>query len=440
MAEPERRQTARWIPAAVFVLALAVRLAFLSNHQRPLASDEIDYDELGWSLSRTGRYTMDGAPTAYRAPGYPALIGAVYAVAGRRPDAVKALQGVLDSITAVLLYALLRRRHRAAAAAAGFGWALFPPAILFSNLLFSEAAFVFGLVLFALLADLRGPPTLAWAAGLLLGGLILVKPSMLIVAAAVPWVLSRSPSPRTGSPSPAERGSAAVLLAVALLPVLLWLVRNVIAVGAPVLTTSTGVNLLIGNNPAATGGYMAPTLPAGLEPSGEFEADRRAGRAALAFISEHPVTAMRTEAKKLALLAGSESELAGGVFSPGPSRDRLRDRIRAVPGWLRFLVSFPTAAVVLLGLFGFATRPLDDVGRWFIAVALATVIATAVFFGSSRFHFPLMPFLVLFGAEFASSPQARIRFAPRARLIGAAGVCGVVAAAWVAEAWLLSGT
>ena len=51
----------------------------------------------------------DGHPTAYRAVGYPAFLGGIYAVAGREPRVVRVVQAALDTATSLLLFLALQR-------------------------------------------------------------------------------------------------------------------------------------------------------------------------------------------------------------------------------------------------------------------------------------------------------------------------------------------
>jgi hypothetical protein len=417
------------VSVAIVALALALRLVFLAAHPGPLTSDARDYDELGWTLAHEGRYAVDGKPTAYRAPAYPAFIAAVYAAAGRRPHLVQTAQAVLDSLTALLLLALLARRNRVAATIAGFAWALFPAAILLANSLFSETLFAFGIVLFAWLVC-RDRPGSDLAAGAVLGALILTKPMMLLFAAALPLALSRRS---------AARPTTAILL-VALLPVLAWMGRNVAVMGTPALVTSTGTNLLIGHNPSATGGYAVPAAGAATAPvQDEVRADLEAGARALAYAANDPLRTLGLGVRKVMLLSSSEAELAAGAFTHAATGARLRDRYQALPFWLRTLVSLPTLAILLLGVFGLATRGAGIETRLFLTLLFAIAISSFVFFGGSRFRFPLMPFLVLFGAEFAAAAGRRLHVAGRGRIVAAAAACAGVAAVWIGEALVLSG-
>jgi hypothetical protein len=416
-------------PLAIVALALAVRLAFLLAFPRPLASDARDYDALAWTLTTTGHYAVaDGTPTAYRAPGYPAFLAAIYAAVGRHPEAAKAAQAALDALTALLLYALLSRRSRAAALIAGLAWAVFPAAVLFSGQLFSETAFTFGVVALAWLVsrDRAGADALA---GLLLGALILTKPMMLLFAAALPFALVKRPSARPTT----------AILGIAIVPVLAWVARNLLVMGTPALITGAGASLWIGNNPRANGGYAEPApieIPAA---TGEMASDRIAGGEALTYIVAHPGATTVLGARKLALLASSEAELAAGAFTRSDTGARLRERYRAVPAWLRAVVNMPTLVILVLGVFGFAAGPSGIERRLFVALLYAIAASSLVFFGGSRFRFPLMPFLVTYAAGFASGGIQGIREIPHWRLMAAAAICGGIATVWIFEALILSG-
>lgn len=425
--------SSRWgLPLGVLLLAISVRAAFLLLHPLPLASDALDYDQLGWTLARTGHYATNAGPTAFRAPGYPAAVAGVYHFAGHNPQAVRWVQILFDSLTAFYLYRLLAPRNRAAAAWAGYGWALFPAAVLFSSDLWSETFFTFGAVRFLMLLRDDEPYT-DRAAGLLLGALILMKPMMLLVAAALPVVLSCRPS----------RRAASTILIVALIPVFAWMTRNLIVMGTPALVTSAGANLWIGNHPGATGGYTAPpAIGSSASHADEVASDRTAGAAAIRWIAAHPAQALAVSLRKVALVATSEAELTAGAFTSAHPGVRLRDRYRAVPVVTRVIVSLPSLFLLIIGVLGMASRRHDDAQleiRIFAALLMAILVSSFVFFGSSRFRFPLMPFFVLFGAQFLGErvPLHQVR---RRDTLAAAAVAVLILAIWIAEGVVLFGS
>jgi hypothetical protein len=423
---------AKWAPLGIFGLAFVLRMGLILLHPMPLMSDELDYDELGWTLAQTGDYSADGRPTAYRAIGYPAIVAAVYGVAGRNPVAVKIVQAVCDSLTALLLFSLLVGRDRTAAFCAGVGWALFVPAILFTNQMFSESLFTALLVGFVYVVCKSRAPGMGSSSppGLVLGFLALIKPTMLLFAGMLPMALSRLRPTRANL----------ALLAWACLPVALWIGRNAIVMKAPVLTTSTGINLLIGNNPKSTGGYSTAHGAGTRRPGGsETAADSAARLEALQYISNHPGHFLFNGPRKVLFLVSSESELAVGAFAKDASDRSVRfsEKVRTVPIWLHVVVSFPSAALLVLGTLGLATRGTDPLGRLFYALLFATAISSFIFFGSSRFRFPLMPFLAMFAAEFVTHWGSRLRAFTVGRIAVAVFACLVYTAVWAGEVYIV---
>jgi 4-amino-4-deoxy-L-arabinose transferase-like glycosyltransferase len=417
-------------PLPVFALALLLRLVVLHSQPRQLQSDEIDYDALGWSLASTGSYSIDGHPTAYRAPGYPFLVAGVYSVCGRNPSAVRHLQAVLDSSVVTLLYLLTRRRGRRMAKRAAWIWALYPPAILFSNQLFSETLYVLLLLGFMLClqdrTEVGKPPS--WVSGLLLGLAVLVKPTTLLVIVLLPLVTRGLVPPAVTT----------VTILCGLLPAGIWVTRNAVVMGAPILAANTGTNLLIGNGPKATGGYSAIAPSANLNTRGEVEADRAASEAAMRFIWADPKRTTLLAVKKIALLLSSEAELVVGFWSRPEEQLRFRERYQRVPIWAHLLVSLPYAILVLLGLIGLVSEPWDLARSIFIALSLSIVATTIVFFGSSRFHFPMMPFMVVFGVEFLETPWRTLASMGRTKRGCLIAACGLLLAVWSTEVLIMT--
>ena len=154
----------------VALLAVLIRLMPISDIERPLFSDERDYDRLARTLAATGRYDDEGRPTAYRPVGYPAMVAAIYCVAGPRPAAVRVVQAILDGATAFLLFLLLRRRGARTALGAAVLWAGFPPAILYTHFLRPETVASFLVV--AIAVALSTESSLSRVGRILLGSLL----------------------------------------------------------------------------------------------------------------------------------------------------------------------------------------------------------------------------------------------------------------------------
>ena len=86
----------------VFLLALAARAYWVAFANRPPQglNDPWMYHALGQQIADGRGYTMpDGATTAYYPVGYPAVLGALYALLGPNVLAAKMLNAVLGAAT-----------------------------------------------------------------------------------------------------------------------------------------------------------------------------------------------------------------------------------------------------------------------------------------------------------------------------------------------------
>jgi 4-amino-4-deoxy-L-arabinose transferase-like glycosyltransferase len=407
--------------------ALLLRVGFVVARDRPLVSDEIDYDGLGWTLASTGSYSDMGHPTAYRPIGYPAMVACVYAVAGRRPTAVHLVQAALGAASVLLLY-LLAGGARAGLWVAWL-WAVFPPAILYTDLLMPEGPFTAGLIGAACLAGVaagRGRRA-SCLFGAVLGLLALIKPLALLLLPLLPLGarIERTRLPHVGW--------IALGMLLAFGP---WLARNWIVLGSPTLTTSTGANLLIGNNPDATGGYVNPP-PAGIPPDAtEVERNRGETRSALSYIRKEPIRFLRNGLLKVAHTAGSEGGMLVWSFHPSPTdpSTRVREKYRSLPLWLHAVVSGPYMLAALLGTLGFFFFPRGMTRGFFLALLFATLATHFMFYGGARYHAHLMPFLTLFAGAWISGRrgESSVRLGRFAALTVGLVWLGL-GAVWVAE-------
>lgn len=376
-----------------------MRLSFIAFHQRPLISDEKEYDQLAWNLSTKGTYSYDSGPTAYRPVGYPAFVGAIYYVVGHHPIAVKFLQALLDLITVFLLYHLLDGFSKRTRLLGTASWAFYPPAILFANFLMSETLFVFLLVAsFVILKSLDArPPSLFFLLGMLMGILVLIKPNFIIFLVALPLMLFKTKI---------FLKQIALVVAGFLILVAPWLIRNYVSFGSFSFSSNGGINLLIGNNPNTTGAYVINYPEEILQNAKqEFEADRMAFRYATKYIVEHPVTFTANGVKKLAHLFESEGGLLVWSFHENPedAATRYSAKYASISLMLNALLNLPYALLLIFGVIGFAATPRDKFW-WLTTLFFVSWVAThVIFFGGGRFHFPLMPFFVFFAAYFLTS-------------------------------------
>jgi len=414
----------------ILALGLMIRISFVVLHDRPLISDEKEYDQLAYNIATKGSYSYDDTPTAYRPVGYPAVVGLIYSLAGHHPGIVKLFQALLDAIIPLILYQLLSGFSQRTRMLASAFWAFYPPAIMYANFVLSETGFTFILAL-AILLFLKSDPekrTFALLTGILFGMLALMKPSFLLFLALLPIVF-------LALRLPVERlwltGLGVLFL------ITPWAVRNYVTFGSATLSSNGGINLLIGNNPNATGAYTV-NFPAGIFDGArdEVEADRLAFQYATDYVLSNPGSFLVNAVKKIAHLFESEGGVLVWTFSgtPEDASTRFSAKYAALPPALTFALNLPSFLLLIGSILGFLAFP-DPKIRWLFVVLLGTWLLThGIFFGGSRFHFPLMPYVAAFAAWWLSYLPESFRDLSKSRKILAAVAIVALIAVWAYEA------
>ncbi|HMB58133.1 MAG TPA: glycosyltransferase family 39 protein [Arenimonas sp.] len=220
----------RWLMAAIFLLALILRLAFFfgAGMDHPIAGDIFQYVNYAWNLVNHGTFSLAQptlapvAPDAFRGPGYPAFLAIWFWLFGDSQWYLPAVlaQILIGALTAPLAIAWTRLwLPRPAALTAGLLVALWPHAIVLSSTLLSETVFCAALLQFfywAGLAERDRSSRWAVAAGLAGGIAYLVNP----IAALIPLTAAALLFFRR------QRRLAALLLASYLLVCGSWSLRN----------------------------------------------------------------------------------------------------------------------------------------------------------------------------------------------------------------------
>jgi 4-amino-4-deoxy-L-arabinose transferase-like glycosyltransferase len=298
----------------VVILALGVRLAYVdATPGYPLRHDSRDYDGHARSIAAGEGFSATlahGRPTAFRPPGYPYMLAGIYRLAGvdrapveRRVRVARIAGAVLGTLTVALVGLLaLALWGRRTAVIAGALTALYVPLITVGATVMSEPLFVV-LMLAALLAVVRHRQSahrlrFALLGGVLAGLAILTRANALVLL--LPFALAVwDGRPRLGR---AALGPPLALVAVALLTVAPWTVRN-----AVVLHSFVPVSTQLGSALAGTYNDQArndPVNPASwrsikhvaayaslwrnIDAIPEPEVDRRLRASARRYIVAHP--------------------------------------------------------------------------------------------------------------------------------------------------------
>jgi 4-amino-4-deoxy-L-arabinose transferase-like glycosyltransferase len=415
----------RLVVAAVVVVALLLRLAVVAadSGYRP-SNDAFEYDYYGRSIAagegyaRSG-YLLQGGPAAIRGPGYPYLIGAVYAASDNSRDAARVVNALLGALSVLLVYLIAKRiwGRRTGLLAAAFT-AVFPPLVLLSRDLVSESLFIpleLGAVL-CVLEFRRSGRAWRWAlaAGFLCGLAVLTRNTgaILIVPIAIGLWGGRHRPPRSSLAAPA------VAVLSALLVVTPWLIRDAIEFGRFVPVTTSGGIALSGTyneasnaDSASHGAWRNPQIVPEfthlfVEPGrDEADVDQILRREALGFAWAHPGYVAETSfwnvLRLFELSGGSVVEQRGhpvedrGIGSTTPLAERIGLGV-AVP--LALL-----GAILLLRSWSAGRRrggtPRLPTGPAFLWLVPTAMLAVAIpIAGVPRYRLPADPFLMMLAA------------------------------------------
>lgn len=387
-------------------------------------NDAFEYDYYARSIAAGDGYPESGylrqrGPTAIRGPGYPYLLGAVYALSG---DSVMVgrLAGAALGVLAVFLLYLIAKRiwgRRVGLIAAALA-AVFPPLVLLSRELWSETLFI-PLELGAVLCVLnfrRSGGELRWAAaaGALCGLALLTRNTAAPLLICIPLGVVVAPVRLRLK----TLGPPLAVLAVAALVLAPWAIRNTSAFGRFVpVTTSTGITASGVYNPtsfhdsSSHGAWRDPQVVPGFtylfETPGidEAEVDSRLRSEARDFAWGHPGYVAEVFAWDLArmfeLSGGSVVDGSGnsidtrGIGSATPPLERaglLAAGLLALCGAAAIFTSRRRGREHAGGLF-FPAGPLF---LWLIPAL--TLFLTALLNGLPRDRLPADPFLLLLAA------------------------------------------
>jgi hypothetical protein len=219
-----------------------------------------------------------------------------------------------------------------------------------------------------------------------------------------------------------------------------WIARNYILFDRFALSSNGGINLLIGNNPRATGAYGITFDPEILrDTKGEFDADRRAFRWAVRYIVEHPGRFVVNAVKKLGRLLESEGGLLVLTFHDNPeeSATHYASKYASIPLPLTLLTNLPYFLVLILGVIGFLALRRDPIWWFTLSLAASWALVHMVYFGGGRFHFPLMPFASVFAALCLGESRQLIKTLPRLQKIIGAIMILLLASLWICEGVLI---
>jgi Flp pilus assembly protein TadD len=409
---PESLGAAHYIFAAVFLVRLIVLVRLASSpFFLPTGSDMHFYDEWAKQILH-GHWTDHRA--FYGQPLYPFLVALLYQLFGYGPFIPGFFQTCVDAGTAVLIYKITLRvmvggpdkpgkAANITGIAAAAAWCFFLPAQAYSSILMptAGAVFVFWFLVWQIVRIETAPSRWrCFACGVLIGVTAMGVATILFL---IPLFLTAL-SLRRNEMGLAAKGTAAALLIMGVFigtsPC--WLHNYFVARDPVFLSAHSGINLWLGNNPAATGYPRFPDLHAG---QGEMlrdsidRAEMAAGRPlkrsevsrywsskARDYISVNPGAWLKLLARKLGNFWNAFEYDDLGMIAV------LRGYGIVFPG-LRF------ALVAVLGLSGavFSWRTFPA-SRWIVAAIGFQLLAILPVFVTERYRLAVVPGLLVLAA------------------------------------------
>ncbi len=268
---------------------LLLRAAWVLACPNAPYSDQAVYHYQAEMLARgRGYIDLDGNPTNFYPVGYPALLGAAYAIFGSRYVVAYGLNLLLAGVAIAGAYRLVTLLWGARAGKlAALLVAVHPTYVLLTTAMASEnpfcAALPWALWLIARLTREPRPPWLAPAAGLVVAAMTFLRPPALLLLScpAVFGLLARQPARKWVLDS-------LVACAVALAVLAPWGMRNQRDFGRFSLTSfNAGINLYMGNNPDSHGDWT-DDLPADIDTLPQPQSDLAYAKRGRQYIVTHP--------------------------------------------------------------------------------------------------------------------------------------------------------
>lgn len=397
------RPLADW--RTLFLIALLIRLAYVLFYpQQAVHADAGHYDALGWSLAQgLGYHLAGGEPNVYWAPGYPAVLAALYAVCGHTYVCVRVFQAILSALVPVIVGSIATKVFdRRTAFTAGVLCACYPGFIGYTGLLLTETLFttLLAVSMYCLMAVSKDSSSKSlMGLGVLVGLTCLCRAETVLLPLFIFVTLRLLFRDKT-----ATTKQWIVIYAAVVITLAPWSIRNYTVTGEFIpLTVHDGDVLWISSYKEEWLEFHPDrdpyrSLVAGLS---EVESSKVLRREGIRNIVHDPATFLWLSVKRLPrfwigghsnLFVGMEDSL-GGYF----------ERQQYGVFFLKLTMLGVNSLLVFLGMYGaylsFARRKGST--RSLVALGAPVVFVTAVhfvLFATPRFQIPIMPYVLVFAA------------------------------------------
>lgn len=394
--------SAYFIPAC-FVVYLGLRLALILCVPLQPTSDEQWYYNEAASLAAGRGYSEDHVPTAYWPVGWPGFLGLIFWLVGPSIIAGQMANWLCSAAIFVLTLRLARTlfKDELVARLSVLMLTIYPNQIAYVPDLGTE---IFYTMLLLLAIDLlvSGEDRWRWAvSGAVFGVATLTKTQTLLLPAtllAAWWIISRR-GPRLSY----QAGRAVVVYAAMAVVILPWTARNYRAFGEIVpVSTNGGMVLLTGNNPSAQGDFtpndpLVKQVPRGI--AQQVASDRLAKSLALTWIRTHPGAAIALIPKKIWRLWAPDGEAEWCYQAGYKNYDEYWVLFRTVRvvNQAYYIILMVLALLSVRYWYRGGNMTSREWSTGYVLIIYTTAISV-IFYGFSRYHFPVIPWIVMYAA------------------------------------------
>ncbi|MEO8992696.1 MAG: glycosyltransferase family 39 protein [Nitrosospira sp.] len=395
--------SAIFIPAC-FMLFLGLRAALIFFVPIEMDSDASWYLGRAVSIANGKGYSEDGNPTAYWPVGYPGFLGVLFYLFGQ-DQLVGQLANLLMAAGIFFLQLELTRRIFRNELAARFGILLltiYPNHIAYTSFILTEVYFTFLLLLGVYLYISRRDWLWIFLSGLVFGLATLTKPQILFLPGLLVLFRVFSREEKHSLNEHLVKGFVIYLVIIAVLTP--WAIRNSQVFGEVVLiSTNGGATLLTGNNPSANGGYVendALVAQRNFSVSDQVAADRRARKLAIEWIKENPARFVELIPLKIWSLWAKDGEAEWAYEAGYAHYQQNRYFFRSLRWANQVFYGFLLIGAIVA--FVSIVRNRHNLARPWVFFGYCLVfyltIISIVFSGQPRFHFPAMPWIIMYAA------------------------------------------
>jgi 4-amino-4-deoxy-L-arabinose transferase-like glycosyltransferase len=426
-----------YIVPALLLLSFFIKLILAVTLDAEMRSDSLSYIEIAYNVINNGEYVFDGIKTAFIVPGYPLFLAAIYSIFGDGQFAVRIIQSLIEILTGYLFFLISLKFFSRKYALISFAVFIFLPSnILYSQMVLTESLFGLFYILIIWLMLRNNSYSGLLFLGITCGIGILIRSSFSFILILVPLIiLVKELKLETNTKKrvlPFIKKTCFFITG-ALIFLGPWVVRNKIVLDEFTISTQGGSALWEGNNPVATGTYSLDLiidipLRELQERNDEFK------KLAIDFIKQNPHKFLILGVKKIAYLFSSE-RLAILYFIKSEPGETSTDVYRAVNPFIIAVVNVPYFIITLAGFWGLLTLKKHTLIIYTIFLAWLCIFFT--FIGLSRYHYVLIPFLIIGAVNLMIGKSEYIKNLSLAKKIIAAAMSVLVLATWAAEFYLL---